>query len=90
MQTVRRGAGEVEVLSSFEYQSAHAKEKRSNAQILVSNSLSFRKSWVENFGGVARLPSEVRKKATKLQGEEEVIWVGADFIRDEEWKRWMG
>ncbi|MGZ3768861.1 MAG: helix-turn-helix domain-containing protein [Bdellovibrio sp.] len=72
------------VLSSFEYGRANKKELESYPHLFVSNSLSIRKSWLENIGGTGNLPTEVKKG--KLKDTENVLMIGTELLNPGLWE----
>lgn len=72
------------VLSSFEYGRAHKKELESFAHILVSNSLSIRRSWFEKAGGTGHLPTEAKKGRQK--DAEPVLMIGSELLSPVLWQ----
>lgn len=71
------------VLSSFEYGRAHKKELDSFAHVLVSNSLSIRRSWFEKSGGTGHLPTEAKKGRQK--DAEPVLMIGSELLSPVLW-----
>lgn len=84
--TETKTKGDVKVLSPFEYATTHhdlvhdAKDK-----ILISNSLVVRKRWIEEFGGTATLPSDVRARKSPKEDEIPVLLLGQDTMNKKLW-----
>lgn len=68
------------VLSGYEY--SRLKKKPEN-KILISNSLSVRKVWLENYGGQGVLPSEVKKN--KVRNFLPVLIVATELLNENVW-----
>lgn len=88
------------VMSSYEYGIRSARPSRktepsSSSKVLISNSLSVRKRWLEEFGGAGTLPSEVRsskkdarrEKGARVLKEEEVYLFGQDHLSPPFWEK---
>lgn len=74
---------EFAVLSSFEYGRANKKDLEIYPHLFVSNSLSIRRSWLENIGGTGHLPTEVKKG--KLKDTESVLMIGTELLSPTLW-----
>lgn len=72
------------VLSSFEYGRSHKKELENFPHILVSNSLSIRKSWFEKIGGTGHMPTEAKKGRQK--DAEPVLMIGSELLNSILWE----
>lgn len=72
------------VLSSFEYGRANKKELETFPHLFVSNSLSIRRSWLQNIGGTGHLPTEVKKG--KLKDTESVLLIGTEVLSPILWE----
>lgn len=72
------------VLSSFEYSRANKKDLEVFPHVFVSNSLSIRRSWLQNIGGTGSLPTEVRKG--KLKDTEGVLMIGTELLNPVLWE----
>ena len=73
------------VLSPFEY--GRLKKKPEN-KAFISNSLALRKTWLENYGGVGQLPSEVRRSSERAEGGREqlpVLVIDTDTFNETLW-----
>ncbi len=72
------------LLSTFEFDTL--KEPLAEKKAFVTNSLEVRKRWLEEYGGVAVLPSEVHARA-KQGDSERVLLVGTDDLASALWQR---
>lgn len=73
------------VYSTFEFQTAPAKETASFDHLLVSNSLAVKKDWLGEFGGTGTLPSEPRR--TKDSQSKLILLIGSDLLSPPLWER---
>ena len=69
------------VLSPYEY--GRLKKKPEN-KILISNSLSVRKHWLETYGGCGTVPSTVKK--TKGRDQMPVLIIGTELFNENVWR----
>ncbi len=75
-----------DVYSSFEYSSLNPRQKKKiNRPVVVSNSLLFRKHWIESIGGKGLLPSEISSKKPSRKDVENVYLIGADSLPSKIW-----
>jgi hypothetical protein len=85
--------GETRVMSPFEFglQTSRAGKKapHGSERILISNSLSVRRHWIETFGGRGIIPSSMRKAPGKGR-EEPVFLVGQDALSPRLWEKVAG
>lgn len=77
--------GPLHVHSSFEYTSVLHKG-RPTEKALVSNSLGVRKAYVEQYGGMATLPSAVKTKRTGKKSEVTVLLIAHDHLPELFWQ----
>ena len=77
------GKRNIGVLSTFEYNRVHDRDRPEHKHILVSNSLMIRKEWLEKFGGTGFLPSEAKKGRAKDQ--EPVLLIGSELLGPQLW-----
>ncbi len=77
------GKRDINVLSTFEYNRVHERDRSENENVLVSNSLMIRKEWLEKFGGTGFLPSEAKKGRAKDQ--EPVLLIGSELLSPQLW-----
>jgi hypothetical protein len=71
------------IYSTFEYGSASKKTLENFEYLFISNSLSIRKSWLENIGGVGYIPSETHKGRNK--DNEPVYLIGSELLNPILW-----
>jgi hypothetical protein len=71
------------VMSTFEHNRLHEKDRMSNKHLLVSNSLMIRKEWLEKIGGSGYLPSEAKKG--KAKDQEPVLLIGSELLSPTLW-----
>lgn len=71
------------IYSSFEFLRSSSQAHKKFEKILVSNSLLIRKTWLEKFGGVGRIPSEV--SYTKDPHHEQVYVLGSPLLNSIVW-----
>lgn len=76
--------GEPKVYSMFEYTSALHKRKPSE-KAFVSNSLSVRRHWFEQFGGTGSLPSSIRSKKSGKKTEVPALLIAHDALPPAVW-----
>ena len=71
------------VMSTFDFQNEkhHSKETK----YMVSNALSVRRYWIENFGGEGRFPSELKRTGDKDTGDT-VLVIGKETLPPKFWK----
>lgn len=72
------------VYSTFEFGRTQKKELENFEFLFISNSLSVRKSWLDNFGGVGYIPSETHKGHVK--GHEPVFLIGSELLNPLLWE----
>lgn len=72
------------VLSSFEYGRSNKKELETFPHVLVSNSLSIRKGWFEQIGGIGHLPTEAKRG--KAKDAEPVYLIGSELLNPVLWE----
>lgn len=73
------------VLSTFEYSQTDRKMKESFKHVLISNSLSVRKEWFKDPGGIGHLPTEARSGKAK---DAEPVWLlGSEILNPQLWAR---
>lgn len=76
------------VRSHYEHRSIA--QKRGEAPgfetLIISNSLSVRKHWIENYGGKGVVPSKPKKREAKNPKEAPVFLYAADKLPDELWR----
>ncbi|WP_413583323.1 LysR family transcriptional regulator [Bdellovibrio sp. HCB288] len=72
------------VLSSFEYGRANKKELERFGHIFVSNSLSVRRSWLNDNGGTGHLPTEAKRG--KAKDAEPVLMIGSELLNPVLWE----
>ena len=77
------GSKDTAVMSTFEFNRNHDKEKMNHEHVLVSNSLMIRKEWLEKIGGVGYLPSEAKKG--KAKDQEPVLLIGSELLSPQLW-----
>lgn len=77
--------GELQIFSCFEYASVAHKGRPKN-KAFVSNSLRVRERWIEQFGGIGTLPSQVRPKKTGHKDEVPVMVIAHDHMPDALWR----
>lgn len=75
----------VTVLSPFERTRSSLKKKTDGNAVLVSNSLYFRRSWLEKIGGRGQLPSEIETK--KYADSIPVTLLASDLMSPLLWKK---
>jgi len=83
-------AGETRVMSPYEFaQSTHGRKKRPEEpeRMLISNSLSVRRHWIETFGGRGVIPSPMRKSPSGRGKDAAVYLVAQDAISPRLWDR---
>ena len=84
------------VLSSYEFAN-HAQSKKApvktatklpakTQQLLVSNSLTIRKLWIESHGGSGGIPSDVRRRKS-AESDVPVVLVASDLMSPQVWER---
>jgi hypothetical protein len=73
------------VLSTFEHGRSAKKEFDHFKHVLVSNSLSLRKSWFESIGGIGFLPTEAKKGKSKEH--EPVYMIGSEILNPVLWSQ---
>lgn len=73
------------VFSTFEYGRIQKKDVEPFEHVFISNSLSIRKAWLEDIGGVGYLPSETRKGKSTQQNEP-VLLIGSELLNPTLWK----
>lgn len=98
---VKAGAkNQLSVFSQFEYANhmqsravrtraplrSQQKMPQKDSQVLLSNSLSVRRQWIESHGGKGSLPSEVRRKRTSDE-DVPVILLGSDLLTPALWQK---
>lgn len=66
------------VYSTFEFNRVTKKELESYQHILVSNSLTIKKEWLNSVGGVGYLPSNAKKGKSK--DAEPVLMIGSELL----------
>ncbi len=75
---------DIQVMSPFEFHTAKKKTLKKDEvspQYFISNSLSLRKRWFQNYGGTGIIPSEVKKLgAHKEKVVMPVIFLGAETL----------
>jgi len=76
-------SGPEQVLSSFEYYSEGLAKK--DNQIVVSNSLEFRRQWLEKRGGTGSLPSQILPEKPQAKKIYEVMIVAHEKISQSLW-----
>lgn len=85
----RPNASGPRVLSPYEYanhsQSA-LKKNTKEKQLLVSNSLTIRRLWIEGHNGAGSLPSDVRRRKT-AETDVPVLMVASDLMNPAVWAR---
>jgi LysR family transcriptional regulator, transcriptional activator for aaeXAB operon len=74
---------DIRVLGSFEYSGLDKKELDEVKNILVSNSLSIRKHWLEEIGGTGALPVDAKKGRGK--GHFPIFLLGNDLLSPKLW-----
>ncbi len=81
------------VLSSYEYanhaqskKAASSKTSAKNPQLLVSNSLTIRKLWIDTHGGSGGIPSDVRRRKT-AESDVPVVLVASDLMSPAVWQK---
>jgi hypothetical protein len=74
-----------QLMSTFQYGAQKEKVKAAE-KVLISNSLSIRKAWLENFGGRGNFPSEFKRKRTSRADTEPVLMIGAETLSPVLWK----
>lgn len=77
------GKRNLNVLSTFEYNRVHERDRSETDNVLVSNSLMIRKEWLEKFGGSGYLPSEAKKG--RLKDQEPVLLIGSELLSPQLW-----
>jgi hypothetical protein len=74
------------VMSTFEY--GRKREKLKGAEkVLISNSLSIRKGWLQAFGGTGTLPSEPKKRQSSRLDTEKILLIGAETLSRSVWEK---
>ena len=73
------------VLSTFEHGRSHKKELDEFKHVLVSNSLSLRKEWLNSVGGTGLLPTEAKKGKTKEH--EPIYLIGSEILNPVLWSQ---
>ncbi len=73
------------VFSTFEFSGADKKSLESAQNVLVSNSLAFRSTWLHQIGGTGVLPIDAKKGRGK--GYFSVYLLGSDLISPNLWKK---
>jgi hypothetical protein len=66
------------VFSTFEFGRIDRKEIENFQHILVSNSLTIKREWLNSFGGTAFLPTEARKG--KAKDHEPILMIGSEIL----------
>lgn len=66
------------IFSSFEHGRIQKKEMEGFKHVMVSNSLSLRREWLNSFGGTGNLPTETRKGRSKEH--EPVFLIGSELL----------
>ena len=93
MQKVRGKSG-LHVLSTYEHalQSTRSKGKKKNQRVFVSNSLSIRQHWVEEYGGTGALPTPLISGASPSMSDSSppVLLLAQDEISPVLWKSLLG
>ena len=80
------------VFSQFEYANhLNARTSRKGAEstrrpILISNSLAVRRTWIEDYGGIGFVPSEVRRKQSSTD-DVPVYLIGSDLVNPALWRK---
>jgi LysR family transcriptional regulator, transcriptional activator for aaeXAB operon len=75
-----------QVMSTFEYGTKRDRLKGAE-KVLISNSLSLRRHWFQNFGGVGTLPSEPKKQKHSSRDTEPVLMIASDVVSPILWKQ---
>lgn len=85
----RKGSGNIEVVSPFEYEKTFSKPRhRAKKQFLISNSLTVRKQWIENQNGIGIIPSPVKPpKANYAKTEVPVMVIGSELLTPTQWEK---
>lgn len=73
------------LLSSFEYGKSNKKDFEEFKHILVSNSLTLRREWLESYGGTGLLPTEAKKGKSKEH--EPVLMIGSEILNPNLWQQ---
>jgi DNA-binding transcriptional LysR family regulator len=92
-RTMGRADNTLKVYSQFEYaQHLHSRrspmrEARGNtSKVLLSNSLSLRRQWIDEFGGTGFVPGEVRRK--RLNDADVTIYlIASDLLSPTLWEK---
>jgi hypothetical protein len=77
------------IRSGYEYQSQSSRKKPESAEAkstLVSNSLSLRRYWMENYGGRGLFPSALHGRSSSDKSETPVILLGQESLGSRAWK----
>ena len=86
-------AGDTQVMSPFEFglqtNRPGKKLKPESERILISNSLTVRRHWIETFGGHGIIPSPMRKAPGKGR-EQPVFLIGQDALSPRLWEKIAG
>lgn len=72
------------IMSPFELATQRQKLKKEMRSIIVSNSLEWRRRWLENGSGKGTLPSALKRESSKAELHP-VYLIGADQINDSLW-----
>ncbi|OQW54543.1 MAG: hypothetical protein A4S09_17445 [Proteobacteria bacterium SG_bin7] len=85
----RKGSGNVEVVSPFEYEKSFSRPKqRIKRQFLISNSLTVRRNWIEKQNGVGIIPSTVKPpKSDYTKTEVPVMVIGSELLTPTQWDK---
>jgi hypothetical protein len=71
------------VLSTFEYGRGQKREFEGYTHLLISNSLSIRRQWLDTTGGFGHLPTEVKRG--KAKDAEPVFMIGSELLSPTLW-----
>jgi hypothetical protein len=74
---------DIHLFGSFEYSALDKKELSKVKNVLVSNSLSLRRQWLQQFGGTGSLPVDAKKGRGK--GHFPIFMLASDLISPKLW-----
>lgn len=73
------------LLSSFEYGRSNKKDFEDFKHVLVTNSLSIRRDWFNEFGGTGFMPTEAKRGKSKEH--EPVYMIGSEILNPTLWQQ---
>jgi len=88
IENYKEAGPSVFVQSSFEFQTQpRSSKKHSDRKFFVSNSLNARKLWLNQYGGVGRLPSPVSKNRPDTKECFQLMLIGSENLSPVLWQK---